>query len=226
MIYVHVAVVRNIKTATADKKGQVNMKKILILFIIMFAALSSAYAENDNKSKGSLLDNFAEIKTFTADFTQINYLTEFGESTYSGKVFIKMKDKALWDYTEPYKIWYLITDNRIEFYDELANQLMKISTKDIKEQIVLQILTDIKSVSKSFKITEDKNTLKLIPVKDFGLKSIEITFKDNMISEMKSVDNTNNVSKISFTNIKVNEKISNNVFKKKVPKDAEIFEEK
>lgn len=200
------------------------MKKILILFVMIITSFTSVYAE-DNKSK-SLIDNFAEVKTLTADFTQINYLTEFGESTYSGKVYIRMKEKALWDYTEPYKIWYLITDNRIEFYDELANQLMKISTKDVKEQILLQILTDIKSVSKSFKITEDKNTLKLVPVKDFGLKSIDITFKDNMISEMKSIDNTNNVSKITFKNIKINEKISNNVFKKKLPKDVEIFEEK
>lgn len=201
------------------------MKKLLLVFALMLVSLTSVYAE-DNKGKSSLIDNFAEVKTLTADFTQINYLTEFGESTYSGKVYIKMKEKALWDYTEPYKIWYLITDNKIEFYDELANQLMKISTKDIKEQILLQVLTDIKSVSNSFKITENKNTLKLIPVKDFGLKSIEITFKDNMISEMKSVDNTNNVSKITFNNIKVNEKISNGVFKKKLPKDVEIFEEK
>ena len=86
-------------------------------------ALFSVYANAADK-KDSLLNSLSSIKTLSAEFKQVNNLKDFGDDEYTGKVSIKMGEVALWDYKEPYNSWYLITKDKVDYFDEINNQLV------------------------------------------------------------------------------------------------------
>lgn len=198
------------------------MKKILLTLIILLSFNVVFAAEK----KQDLLDNIANIKTFTADFKQINTLKDFGDDEYTGKVYIKMKEKALWDYVEPYSSWYLVTKDNVDYYDEINNQLLKINSKEIKEHILLQVLMDFQKIKSTFSVSQKNNVVTLKPKSDTGVIYINIVFNNSVIKKLQSKDNTGNTTEIIFTNVEQDKKISDKVFNKKVPKDATIIKEK
>lgn len=74
------------------------MKKLLLLLFILVCF--TAFAED--KKNTDYMKQLSDIKSLSAEFKQINNLKDYGEDIYTGKVYINMKEKALWDYTEPY----------------------------------------------------------------------------------------------------------------------------
>ena len=197
------------------------MKKILILFFTLVCF--TAYAGDNSTSM--LMQQLSSIKSISADFKQVNNLKDYGEDIYSGKVYINMKEKALWDYTEPYSSWYYITNENIEHYDEINNQLVIMKAKDYKEYALLQVLMDFSKLSQSFTVKEQENVLYLKPKKDEGIEYINITFKDNIISKIDSKDNNGNLTTITLSNVVLDKKINDASFKKKLPKDVNIFKQ-
>ena len=197
------------------------MKKILILFFTLICF--TAYA-GDN-STNTFLKPLSSIKSISADFKQVNNLKDYGEDIYSGKVYINMTEKALWDYLEPYSSWYFITTENIEHYDEINNQLVIMKAKDYKEYALLQVLIEFYKLSENFQSEEKDNILYLKPKTDEGLEYINITFKDNIISEINSKDNNGNLTTITLSNVVLDKKINDSSFKKKLPKDVNIFKQ-
>ena len=197
------------------------MKKILTLFFTLMCF--TAYAGDNSTS--TLMQQLSSIKSISADFKQVNNLKDYGEDIYSGKVYINMKEKALWDYTEPYSSWYNITNENIEHYDEINNQLVIMKAKDYKEYALLQVLMDFSKLSQSFTVKEQENVLYLKPKKDEGIEYINITFKDNIISKIDSKDNNGNLTTITLSNVVYDKKINDASFKKKLPKDVNIFKQ-
>lgn len=197
------------------------MKKLLTLLFILVCF--NAFAEK--KDESSYIKQLSSIKSLSAEFKQVNNLKEYGEDIYTGKLYINMKEKALWDYIEPYSSWFLITNETIDYYDEINNQLVKMKTKDYKEYALLQVLMDFSMLDKSFTYKQEKNTLYLTPKNDVGLTYINITFKDNIMNEINSKDNAGNLTTIILSNVEIDKKINNDLFKKKLPKDVNIFKQ-
>ena len=187
------------------------MKKLLLLLFILVCF--TAFAED--KKNTDYMKQLSDIKSLSAEFKQINNLKDYGEDIYTGKVYINMKEKALWDYTEPYSSWYLITNTDINHYDEINNQLIKMKTKDYKEYALLQVLMDFSQLSKSFSAEQKDNTLYLKPKNDTGLAYINIVFKNDVISEINSKDNAGNLTTITLSKVEIDKKISDSSFKKK-----------
>ncbi len=196
------------------------MKKLLII-IMIFTSFTVFAADK----KTSLLNTLAAVNTFSADFDQINNLKDFGDDVYAGSVYIKMKEKALWDYKEPYKSWYLVTKDVVDYYDEINNQLVKMDAKELKEHALLQVLMDFQKLKSTFNVTEKKDMLVLKPKTNTGIIYINIVFKDGIISELQSKDNTGNTTSITFSKVKIDKNISDSTFKKKVPKDVTVINE-
>lgn len=71
------------------------MKKLLLLLFILVCF--TAFAED--KKNTDYMKQLSDIKSLSAEFKQINNLKDYGEDIYTGKVYINMKEKALWDYT-------------------------------------------------------------------------------------------------------------------------------
>ena len=92
-----------------------NMKKLTAFTIIFSLFAFLAFADSKNES---LLNKLSSVKTFTAEFKQVNNLKDFGDDIYTGKVSTIMGETALWDYNEPYNSWYLITDKNVDYFEK------------------------------------------------------------------------------------------------------------
>ena len=195
------------------------MKKLLTLLFTLVCF--TAFAED--KEKTDYMQLLSNIKSLSAEFKQVNNLKDYGEDIYTGKVYINMKEKALWDYNEHYSSWYLIITETIDHYDEINNQLVKMKAKDYKEYALLQVLMDFSQLNKSFTAKQKDNTLSLKPKNDAGLAYINIVFKDGVISEINSKDNAGNLTTITLSKVEIDKKISDSSFKKKLPKDVNGF---
>lgn len=196
------------------------MKKLLTLLFTLVCF--TAFAE-DKDNTADYMKQLSAVKSLSAEFKQVNNLKDYGEDIYTGKVYINMKEKALWDYIEPYSSWYLITNETIDHYDEINNQLIKMKAKDYKEYALLQVLMDFSQLSKSFTSEQKDNTLYLKPKSDAGLAYINIVFKDGIISEINSKDNAGNLTTITLSKVEIDKKISDSSFKKKLPADVNVF---
>ena len=84
---------------------------------------------------------------------------------------------------------------------------------------------DFSKLSQSFTVKEQENVLYLKPKKDEGIEYINITFKDNIISKIDSKDNNGNLTTITLSNVVLDKKINDASFKKKLPKDVNIFKQ-
>ncbi len=197
------------------------MKKLFILFFIMLSV--NCFAAGAKKT--TLLENLSSIKTFSAEFKQVNTLKDFGDDEYTGKVYIKMKEKALWDYEEPYSSWYLITEKNVDYYDEINNQLVKMDANNMKEHILLQVLMDFQKIKSTFNVTEKNSMLIMKPKTNTGIIYINILFNKNVIEKLQSKDNNGNTTEIIFSKVSIDKNLNDKIFNKKIPKDTNIIKQ-
>lgn len=191
------------------------LKQITAALLILTASV--AFALEDP------LKSVEKIKTMTADFTQINTIKDFGDDEYKGRMVISSGEKALWDYTEPVKSWYLFSKDSIEQYDGENNQLIIYGSEELSSNVLLQILLDLRTIKSKFDVKTEGSIISLTPKENMGIKDMTVTVKDGVISEMKSRDNAGNVSRIIFGGVKINAPLPENAFSKKAPKDADVF---
>ncbi len=203
------------------------MMKKLLLFVIAMSLAVHSYA-NDNTTDNTTVDimaDVANVKTYSADFVQTNIVKDFGEDVYSGKVYIDMKKRALWDYTEPYITWYLFTNEYVEQFDEVNNQLMRYPNTEDSDSVILQVLMDFSTLSDVFDVEQEGNsTLHLMPKRDIGLRYMIIEVVAGKIVLIESEDTAGNKTRINFSNVKTNENIDGAVFVKSLPEGVEVFD--
>ncbi|KAA0258510.1 outer membrane lipoprotein carrier protein LolA [Deferribacter autotrophicus] len=199
------------------------MKIIKILEILFFCLIMVFNVFSKDISIESVLESYSNIKTFQADFVQKTTIQGFGDDYYEGKVYLIRGEKLMWDYKKPYRQYYLFEKDKMEYYDSSAKQLIrqKISLED---NVVLQIIMDISTIGKNFKIISlDKDRVRLIPKSFINLKYIDLLLGDKFIKKIISEDGAGNITEIIFKNSKINELIEDKVFKPIVPLDTEIF---
>lgn len=202
---------------------------ILITFPTFILAETAPAAKPTQKpeTKEQIISRLASYKTATADFEQITEIKDFGEDFYSGKIYLISKERVLWDYTKPYAQYYIFTPTSMEYYDSSTEQLLKQTvTGSGGRNIVFQLLVDISTATSSFNIIqEENNTLRLIPMTDIGLKYLILKLNNQFLSEIHSIDDEGNTTKVFLKNVKLNAPIDQKLFDKEVPLTTEIFEQ-
>lgn len=204
------------------------MKKLLSTVLFILIASSSFGASAD------ILKSLGGIKTLTADFVQTNTYADMDTSSgktvqdvFLGSVSVIMKDKAIFEYTEPYISWYLFKKGELETYDSVTNQLIKYSGGSLGDNIFLEVLTDFSAIGSSFDVKEPASlTLELTPKRDIGVKYLTVTVDDSgKISSMKTQDAMGNITELKFKNVKTGIKIPVKTFDKKLPEGVSIIKQ-
>lgn len=143
-------------------------------------------------------ENFNELKTFKAEFTQL--VTNESKKTieYNGEVFIKNNGKVLWKYKTPIiKNVYVIENIAIVDEPELEQAIYTSLEKSID---ILKLLKDAKKI--------DDNLYKA------SLNDVDyfITLKENKVSSLSYKDQLANSISINFSKIEQNSEISDELF--------------
>ncbi|TCK60031.1 outer membrane lipoprotein chaperone LolA [Seleniivibrio woodruffii] len=195
------------------------MKKLIFIMVMMISAV--CYAD----SVADVLAQLDKIKSYSADFTQKTELEGFGADTYSGRLYIKSRTKALWDYQKPYRQFYLFDTKMMQFYDSETKQLIK-QKLDPTANAFMRLMLSPADMKKDFNVAYNESTgrLTLTPaVKNSGINAITFTVKNGLVTGITTKDQNGNNTSILLTNVKADPEIAESVFSLSVPKDTQIF---
>ncbi len=200
-----------------------------VLSASMFVAMSTTVsaAENSPESLESIVSTMSKEVTLQADVQQTNTIVGVGNETFSGKVYIQYGEKAYWGYTNPSAQIYLIEGDNVIYYDELLEQVYITNKKQLGDDLLLGLMSDVNSLVRDFKVTPIKNkagAFTLVPKKESStIKNVEVYTKSGTIQRVKSYDYKGNVIEMVFSNVVTGKKISKDKFTIKYPEDVQII---
>ncbi len=163
--------------------------KLLIAFILCFFI--------------SFANDFKNIKTFQASFSQSIINKSGKEIIYTGYLYIKHPSSILWEYNEPIKKYVYINNIHVTIIEPDLEQAI-ISNLE-KEINLIKLLKDSKQLSENIYEAEMYST------------KYTITVVDNIFEKIEYKDELDNKITINFTNIKQNKEITDEIFKFTIP---------
>jgi len=198
------------------------------LFLALFSIPSAADPEPVEQLKSFL----STTRSLTADFKQV-LLDETGnpkEASY-GVFYLQRPGKFRWNYEKPFRQEIVSTGGKVWFYD---SDLEQVTIKKLDESVgstpALLLSGDI-PLEYNYSIERQGNEegmqwLKLIP-KDANstFKYLLIGLESGSLKGMELSDNFGQLTRIYFSNIKLNTPISASLFEFKPPKNADVFSE-
>ena len=180
------------------------------------------------------LQRFVErVDTLSGDFTQVQR-DEHGTvtQTSSGKLWLARPGKFRWAYEKPYAQLMTCDGEKLWMYDpDLAQVTVRHAGASL-QGTPAQLLTDRVALEKQFKV-EDQGIegglqkLKLVPkAAESDFKSVQLWLADGVPQRMSFLDQLGGSSEVSFSALKLNQKLDPKLFVFEVPKGTEIIEAK
>lgn len=201
------------------------IRNCVIVFITLFVT-TSAMAQSARNMLESFLQNTSTMESSFEQrlFNQRNILLQ--ES--SGTFILKRPGRFFWDYKKPYPQQIVSNAKKIWLFDSELEQVSVKSYNQLLAGAPVILLDQKKNLDVDF-IVEDqgmKNKLlwvKLIPRnKDGDYSSIEVALAEGRLVRMVFVDSFEQTTIISFSNIRTNMAVDNNLFEFKPPEGADV----
>ncbi|MBN1379898.1 MAG: outer membrane lipoprotein chaperone LolA [Gammaproteobacteria bacterium] len=201
------------------------IKVVGFVFCILISATATA-----GEGLERLRSFSANLKSMQADFTQTIFDDQMRQLEVSrGQVVIQKPGKFRWDYKVPY-VQHIVADGeKVWLYDP---ELEQVTVKPMVEALgsaPIALLSGEGDLDKQFKFTElgniDGRQFVQLEVKikdtDYGLMLLALG-KENMdVMELK--DKLGRVTRIEFSNIKLNKNIDNKQFHFDIPKGVDVI---
>jgi outer membrane lipoprotein carrier protein len=171
-------------------------------------------------------------KSITANFKQV-LINEAGDplQTSYGQFYLQRPGKFRWDYTKPFQQQIISTSGKVWFYD---TDLEQVTIKKLDESVgstpALLLSGDV-PLEDNYTIEQqgadgDMHWIKLVPKsQDSTFKSVLIGLEKGNLSGMQLNDNFGQLTRIYFSNLKLNQPIKPELFEFKAPAGADVFAE-
>jgi outer membrane lipoprotein carrier protein len=171
-------------------------------------------------------------KSITADFKQV-LINEAGDpiQTSYGLFYLQRPGKFRWDYTKPFQQQIISTSGKVWFYD---TDLEQVTVKKLDESVgstpALLLSGDV-PLEDNYNIEQQgsdgsMNWVKLVPKnQDSTFKYVLIGLEKGVLSGMQLNDNFGQLTRIYFSNLKVNQQVEANLFEFIAPKGVDVFSE-
>ncbi len=210
--------------------------RIFFLLITILLLPVNLFAIELDEVVKNLQARYDEIKEFQADFSQeavfkISQMTEKG----TGKVYIKKPDMMRWDYIKPRRQTIIINKRDILIYLPDEKQVMKdkLPAGGVTPTTFISDVTRMRDDFNILLIQNKRNAgsgmhnLSLTPKKEgMNIKKVmlDVSEKDYLILKLTITDIQDNVTTISFSNMKANAGVKDGLFAFKIPKGVEVIE--
>lgn len=207
------------------------MKKTswLIVTLLVFGSFSAIADDAPVKQLKTFL---ASAKSITANFKQ-TLINEAGDplQTSSGNFYLQRPGKFRWDYTKPFQQQIISTAGKVTFYDA---DLEQVTIKKLDESVgstpALLLSGDV-PLEDNYTIEQQGSEgsmvwIKLVPKsQDSTFKYVLIGLEKGMLNGMQLNDNFGQLTRIYFSNLKLNQPIEVNLFEFKAPNGVDVFSE-
>ncbi len=205
------------------------MNYIIRLLIIVFIPLTS-FAEP--QAVNQLKSFLAKSQTLSADFKQVS-IDERGNpgASSQGLFYLQRPGKFRWDYIQPFKQQIVSEQGKVWFYDE---DLEQVTIKKIDQSLGATpalLLSGEIQLEDNFNIEQqgvdvDMQWLRLTPKsEENSFKYILIGLEDGALAGMELSDNFGQLTRIYFSNVKINPALNPNIFKFTIPEGVDVFSE-
>ena len=202
---------------------------MLLLPVLAFTAFSASAAQPDVQSLTNLLE---KSKTLTANFSQ---LTRDGGGTQlqetAGKMALQRPGLFYWHTNAPQEQTMVSDGQKVTLWDpDLEQATIKKLDQRLTQTPALLLSGDVSKISESFDITSKQAggvidfTLKP-KTKDTLFDSLNLSFRNGVINNMRLVDSVGQRTDILFNGVKANEPIPASKFKFDIPKGADVIQE-
>ncbi|MBW1972135.1 MAG: hypothetical protein DRG20_03790 [Deltaproteobacteria bacterium] len=210
------------------------MRRIFIIYLISFLLLflnHSLFSNPLTKEEivRHLLIKKSKITTFVADITQEKEISLLKEKVISkGKIFYKSPSNILVKLGKPESLIILLKKDKLLLYYPLEKVAEKYNLKNrIKtENLLFPFSQDYKNaLSISHESTNRYLILIISPSKASSeIKEVKLWIepKNWMIKKMKIIEKNGDTSLIKYSNMVINEPLSDSIFSLKIPDDVEV----
>jgi outer membrane lipoprotein carrier protein len=208
------------------------MTQLKILLLLLLLQISPAHAEQ--KPIAQLKTFLATTKTLTANFKQVLY-DEVGkpkQTTY-GVFNLSRPGKFRWDYQKPFIQEIVSNSGKVWFYDaDLEQVTIKKLDKSMGSTPALLLTGDV-AIEKEFTMEkqgseEGMQWIKLLPKNaESNFKYVLLGLNEKGILEgMELSDNFGQLTRIYFSQVKINPPIKAEQFSFTIPKGVDVLEDK
>jgi outer membrane lipoprotein carrier protein len=205
------------------------IKKILSTLVLL-AGLSGIVNAED--SPINQLKSFLKASaSLTADFKQVSYnkAGQVGQSSF-GQFYLSRPGKFRWNYQKPFAQEIVSNSEKVWFYDVDLEQVTSKPLDDSLGATPALLLTGQVNIDEKFNLEEqgkddDLNWIRLSPKnEESGFKYILIGLNHGQLGGMELSDNFGQMTRIYFSNIKLNPVLNDTLFDFKPPKNVDVFE--
>jgi len=213
-------------------------KTIFYVFIFLLSFALDAAAELSPEEKGAMLqETYDKTSSFTADFTQTTSMKLSRRQRKGlGSLVIKKPGLMRWDYQEPDHQVLVCDGEEMSMYFSSAKQMIVMSAQEyLQSDVTYAFFAGNGNVLRDFNVGPipddyccgDLPDLKLVPKKQHPqVESIYLWLDERfLISRMKISDHYGSVTDLSFTNIKINQPVTNDRFSFVPPPGTEIVKQ-
>ncbi len=200
----------------------------LVLFLLFPLSLMAG-----DKPVARLKAFLAASKSLTAEFKQIS-IDEKGNpaQTRYGMFYLQRPGKFRWDYQKPFAQQIVSQKGKVWFYDAGLEQ---VTIKKIDQSLGATpalLLSGEVDLEENFTLQQQGmdaglQWVRLQPKSEqSSFKYVLIGLEKGLLSGMELSDNFGFVTRIYFSNVRVNEKIAPDIFEFVPPAGVDVFEEK
>ncbi|AEG01347.1 outer membrane lipoprotein chaperone LolA [Methylomonas methanica] len=205
------------------------IKKIVSSLILTAGLLSNAWAEEAPiKQLKTFLKSNASL---SADFKQVSF-NKAGQAAQAsfGEFYLSRPGKFRWNYEKPFAQEIVSNGGKVWFYDADLEQVTIKQLDDSLGSTPALLLTGQVDIDQKFVLEEqgnddDLNWVRLSPKnEESGFKYILIGLNHGELGGMELSDNFGQLTRIYFSNIKLNPVLQDSLFNFKPPKGVDVFE--
>lgn len=181
-----------------------------------------------NAAETSLQTIINNLNTFSADFEQERPEEHFFRVERANGTFdLQRPGKMRWDYHRPDEQQIVIDGSHLWVYDVALEQVSVRPVSDIQGDIPLAWLLFNQPIEQTYRIIPagERNGLKWVnlqPLNATFFQSVEIGLKDGVLQEVWMYQSSDNVTKVRFKNIRINQPISPRAFEFTPPQGADV----
>lgn len=196
------------------------------MFMLFYSTLSLAQPATDKLS--SMLSS---IQTLRANYVQTTTDPRFNKSKIqSGSAILRRPNMFRWSIDKPYRQLLVADGQTLYIYDEdLAQVTIQPMGDSYKDTPALIIIGDPALIESHFTVHEldgdaFHSSFRLIPKDEAALlKSVVISFTGSALTKLWMQDNLDQIINISFTEVSMNDPLSQDLFRFKMPKNVDII---
>ncbi len=212
--------------------NMINMNFLRGSLIALLLFNSSAGFSAGDKPVQQLKAFLQSSKSLTADFKQV-LINEAGNPMQSstGVFYLQRPGKFRWDYLKPFQQQIISNAGKVWFYD---TDLEQVTIKKLDESVgstpALLLSGDV-SLEENYNMEDqgvdgDLQWIKLVPKnQESSFKYVLIGLDKGSLGGMELSDNFGQLTRIYFSNVKLNPFIKPGLFEFETPKGADVFSE-